>query len=191
MRLFAAVELSDAMKASLKEMQRSLAQFDAAVRWTVEGQMHLTLKFFGEVSDSRVAEICSAAGAIADDSAAFGMTLDGCGCFPPSGPARIVWAGLHVSGDGLEACHRACEEHFGDLGFEPDRRRFTPHLTIGRVRERRRADGLREAIVAVAPAPVSQHVDALSVFQSTLAPRGAQHTVISRHALRGASPSSP
>jgi 2'-5' RNA ligase len=189
MRLFVAVELSDEMKAALGKVQRSLSRFDQAVRWTGKDQMHLTLKFLGEVPDEDVMQVCSATERIAAASAPFETTLAECGCFPPRGPVRVVWAGLAVSGKELADCQRLGEQAYAELGFEPERRAFTPHLTLGRVREGKRADGLREVAAAARPAPAGHYVEEICVFHSKLGRDGAQHTVISRHPLRGTSPS--
>ena len=187
MRLFVAVELSKKVKEELGAIQAALGEFDREVRWPKPEQMHLTLKFLGEVRDERVAEISEAAGVAAADSRPFEIRLAGCGCFPPRGRARIVHVGVAEPSGALEDCRDHCEKVFADLGFAAERRPFSPHLTIGRVREDRTDGGLRRAVELISPQAVVQSVDAIYVVQSVLAPTGAQYTNLSRHALSATS----
>ncbi|MCP4593492.1 MAG: RNA 2',3'-cyclic phosphodiesterase [bacterium] len=186
MRLFTAIELSDEVKAMLGDMRRSLSSFDRTVRWVNADQMHLTIKFLGEVDDARVGGISKATAQIATDSSPFELEIGGTGCFPPEGKVRVVWVGVGEPSGALAACNRACEEKYADLGIARERRDYSPHLTLGRVRDDRTNDGLRVGVERVSLAARRQPVDRIVLVQSVLTPRGARYTVVSRHGLGGA-----
>ena len=186
MRLFVAVELDEPVKASLRKAQRALAAFDRAVRWVTSDQMHLTLKFLGEVPDARVEEVKAAAERVAQASSAFEIAVDGCGCFPPKGKVRVVWVGLDEPSGALAACNALCETGFAELGFARECRAFSAHLTLGRVRDDRTDGKLREAVEGVRVESCRQRADALCVIRSTLTPQGARYAVVSRCPLGGA-----
>lgn len=183
MRLFLAVALEDAVKRALRQAQRALASFDSLVRWTTQDQMHLTLKFLGEVEDGRVPDLSAAAECSAAESSSCTLMLAAPGCFPPRGRVRVVWAGLEEPTGVLASCQVAAEEHFGRLGFPREARPFSPHLTLGRVRDDRSDGALRRAVAEVEIAATHQPVTELCLFQSTLTPQGARYAVVSRHPL--------
>jgi 2'-5' RNA ligase len=186
MRLFVAIELSAEVKAALRQAQRALAEFDRAVRWVTADQMHLTLKFLGEVADGRADEICPTTDRIAQASPAFEMLVGGCGCFPPKGLVRVVWVGLDEPSGALAACSELCEARYAEIGFAREGRPFSPHLTLGRVREDRTDGKLRQAVTAGRMPALRQPATELCVVQSTLTPQGARYTIVSRHRFGGA-----
>ena len=171
-----AIELDDSGRRSLGEAQRLLRSFDRLVRWPPAQNLHLTLKFLGEVPDADVPGVCEAARLAAGRSAPFGFALEGLGCFPPKGPVRIVWAGVKPDGDGLPRCQRAVEEEMARVGFEPENRPFSPHLTIGRVRQGPNTRDLRAAVETTEWAGPRQRSEELVLFESQLRPTGAVYT---------------
>ncbi len=183
MRLFIAIELNDEIKAALRKAQGALSAFDRAVRWVTSDQMHLTLKFLGEVPDARVEEVTAAAGRVAQASSLFEMVVGGCGCFPANGRVRVVWVGLNEPSGTLAACNDLCEARYAEIGFDRERRTFSPHLTLGRVRDDRTGGKLREAVEGTRFEPLRQTVESMCVVQSTLTPHGARYAIIARHAL--------
>lgn len=185
MRLFVAIELDDVLKKALMTVQRRLSRFDADVRWTRLEQMHLTLKFLGEVPDDEVEPVCAAAESVAHQVEPFDLALDACGCFPPRGAVRIVHIGVAEPQGRLQRCRDLCQAVYADLGFEPERRAFSPHLTVGRVRQGRRADRLRQAVETTTCQNLSQPVKTVRVIRSDLKPTGACYTKIAEYALNG------
>jgi len=185
LRLFVAIELEPALTRQLARAQQRLAEYDREVRWTRPEQMHLTLKFLGDVPDAQVPAVCTTAANVAATTKPFDMTLGACGCFPPRGPVRIVHVSINESTGMLLRCQQLCEDAYADLGFPPENRAFTPHLTIGRVREDRTNGRLRAAVGGVRCEASAQSVDSLCVVQSVLAPSGARYTPVARHALAG------
>ncbi len=181
MRCFVAIELSADVRSRLGALQRRLSGLSSAVRWIRAEQIHLTVKFLGEVGDRQVAEVCELARAIADEHPPFELQVAGVGCFPPQGAARIVWAGLASLPAALTDCQSACEEVFAGLGFKQEHRAYRAHLTIGRVREASASQRIREALRAeegFAAGPFG--VGELVVFQSVLGRGGSRYSPLAR-----------
>ena len=184
MRCFLAIELSADVREQLGQLQKRLRALDRAVRWTRPDQIHLTLKFLGDVPDADVSSMCDAAAEVARRFPPFELRISGTGCFPPGGPARIVWVGIDGPPQPLVECHRACEETYARLGFEPEGRAYTPHLTVGRVRDGHAPGEIRAAVQAEAQFSLgSVAVAELVMFQSVLGPTGPTHTAIRRAPL--------
>ncbi len=185
MRLFIAIELSEAVKAALKAVQDSLGEFTREVRWARPEQIHLTLKFLGEVLDDQVEAVCAAAASVAGQTPPFEITLEACGCFPPRGAVRIVHCAVADRPHTLPKCNELCEGLYADLGFEREARPFRPHLTIGRVREDHTGGRLRAAVERTSCAAASQAVERLCVVQSVLDPTGARYSNVAAYGLGG------
>src|SRR5262249_25900967 len=153
MRLFVGIELPpetrsevDAAAAELRtRLSRTSPKLDA--RWVDSNKLHVTLWFLGEVADDRLPAVIAALDKPFQTSA-FSLRLAGVGALPASGPARVIWMGVPEGGVELRFAHAQIAERLGPLGFESDRKGYTAHLTIGRVRDPRSARGraLRETL---------------------------------------------
>jgi len=184
MRTFIAIELCEGIRSDLARLQGKLRTFDRAVRWVRTAQMHLTLKFLGEVEDNRIPGVITAVDQAVSNCSPFDLTVAGTGCFPNGGAPRVVWAGVDDPGGQLATCHEALERELDRLGFERDGRRFSPHLTLGRVKMAGAARGLRESLAALSDFDAgSQSVVELVVFASELRRGGAVHTPMHRAGL--------
>ncbi len=183
MRLFVAIELDDRIKQQLCAVKNNLSEFGRAVRWVRPEQMHLTLKFLGEVADDRVDAVCTAAAMASSRSEPFTIEGGGGGCFPPRGRVRVLHAHVSEGSGALQRCRDECEGAFAELGFPREERPFTPHLTLGRVREDRTNGRLRQAIDSTRIDAFSQRVTELFVVQSVLSPQGARYTNVARYEL--------
>lgn len=175
MRLFVAIPLVAEIRRMLLKTLRALAEFDRDVRWVREEQMHLTLKFLGEVADGDIPRVTGALTRAVAGCAAFELRIEGSGCFPARGKARVLWVGVADDG-GLSLCQREIEEHLADAGFPREDRPFSPHLTLGRVTEDRSGGALRTRVAGLRIAAIRQMVDAVVLMQSELHPAGARYT---------------
>jgi RNA 2',3'-cyclic 3'-phosphodiesterase len=135
MRCFIAVELDETIKDRIEAAQKLFKNLGGKVGWCNRGQMHLTLKFLGEVSDDLIPKAVEALKAAVAETAPFEMTVEGLGAFPPSGQPRVLWVGVRKCPPLFELQERI-EKQFNPLGFPREDRGFSPHLTLGRVRER-------------------------------------------------------
>ncbi len=183
MRLFVAIELNERIKAALGAVRLRLTEFERMVRWAKPDQMHLTLKFLGSCEDDRMAKIHEACDGVAKSTGPFELRLNGCGCFPSHGRVRVVWVGLDDRAGDVAACGEGCESRFAELGFAREQRDFSPHLTLGRVRDDRSDGGLRAAVAEVRVRPEHQKATELVLMQSELSPVGTQYAVMDRFRL--------
>ncbi len=181
MRLFVAVELEPVLKRSLSNVVRRLDAFRGDVRFVREEQMHVTVKFLGEVAAENVAAVSEACGQSAARSQRFELELTRCGCFPKGGDVRVIWGGSDELPAGLQACVEECESRLEGLGFPPEQRPFSAHVTVGRVKYDKSGGRLRQAVEALRVDRTCQMVDSLTLFESRLTRDGAKYAVVSRH----------
>ena len=188
MRLFIAIEFSDEVRSTLSELQAALMPECEGVRWIPAEQLHLTVKFLGEVPDRDVNKVAEAVGRAAGTATPCDLAIAGCGCFPPRGPVRIVWAGGSEDTGALVRCVEGVEAELAQLGYPKERRPFSPHITIGRVKEDRSGGRLRSAVDAHTYPSAKEAVTSITVMSSVLSPKGPTYTPVSRTNL-GRTPS--
>lgn len=104
-----------------------------AIKWVEPQNMHLTLKFFGDTPDKMVAPITDALHQVASDCPPSSFRVEGCGTFGSSGLPRVVWLGIRKA-DGLLRLSDCVNQKIAPLGYAPDKKLFTPHLTLGRIK---------------------------------------------------------
>ncbi|HOA72720.1 MAG TPA: RNA 2',3'-cyclic phosphodiesterase [Phycisphaerae bacterium] len=186
MRCFVAIELPDTVRNRLAELQTQLHGLDRTIRWTRPEQIHITIKFLGEVPDADVPQVCTSVTRTAARMPAIPLTVRGLGVFPPRGLTRIVWAGIDGPPAGLVACYGACEQALAELGFAPETRVFKPHLTLGRARDPRGARDVPRALEPFADFTAGSFTASqLVVFQSVLCRTGPTYTALARADLAG------
>ncbi len=186
MRLFVAAEVPEAVKTALAAAQEALRRADADVKWVRPPAMHLTLAFLGETPPEREPAAAAALRAAAAGAAPLVLEAAGLGTFGGRGSPRVVWAGLRGDLRELGALQAALAAGLREGGFALDPRPFSAHLTLGRVRGRRNARALADAVQHRADrcfgtVPVS----ALQLVQSTLTPAGPVYTVRESVAVGG------
>ncbi len=186
MRCFVAIELPDDVRRQLGKLQQRFEDLGRAVRWVRPKAIHLTLKFLGDVLDRDLTAVSQAVDDVASQCSPFDFVVQSTGCFPPRGGVRVVWVGVTETSGTLAACQRLCENAMGALGFPKESRPYVPHLTLGRVKDPRRAVNLRERVndhadfeAGVVPA------NELILFESRLSPQGAQYVPVHRAAFPG------
>lgn len=176
MRLFIAIDVPDPVVQSLQKLQDP----GMGIRWTTPDTIHLTLRFIGDVeADARDKLISNLAGVQADF---FHMTIKGIGYFPPRKHPRVVWVGIEEN-DTLMELQKEIETACRDAGLEPDERPFTPHITIGRVKDASKNEVLslinRHKQLRIEEIPVEE----FKLYESILYPDGAVHTPHKRFSL--------
>lgn len=188
MRLFIAVEMNTAVeeraRGVIEELRTRLSRQAprAKITWSAPERIHITVRFIGEADDARAQAIRAALGPTVD-APVFDLTVEGVGAFPPKGPPRVLWAGLTDGRDGLMNIERAVSQRLETLVPAEDRP-YSPHLTLGRVKE---PAGLSRATLfdGLADRPLGRvHVDAITLYESRLSPKGATHVPLQRTALR-------
>lgn len=182
LRLFIALELTPAAQSALENPLQTLQSIPGskAVRWTPLKNIHLTLKFLGDTPRSQVEDIQAAIGTAGKNISVLDMTIQGVGVFPNPKRPRIVWLGLEDHSKQLKTLQRNIEQQIEPLGFKPEKRRFSPHLTVGRVRKNADWDAvtrLGEAVKEIdAGINVEWTCENVSLVKSDLRPSGAVYT---------------
>jgi 2'-5' RNA ligase len=156
----------------------------SGVAWVAPENFHLTLKFLGHVDQPRLESVEAALAAAVGGRPRFELTCAGLGAFPTARRPRVIWAGVR---DGAKAAMRLAEaiEHaLAPLGFEPEGRAFSAHITLGRLRVPGRDPALTTALEAAGgrlfgTAPI----DRVALMRSDLSPRGARYTELAAFPL--------
>jgi 2'-5' RNA ligase len=191
-RTFIAIELDDELKDSLGHLQDRLrGQLSPrSVRWVQLQGIHLTLKFLGDTPLEKLEEVQVALAQAAAEISPFTFTVAGVGCFPNSRRPRVVWVGVQELTGSLVRLRDAVEDRVAPLGFPTERRRFSPHLTLGRVQRHASKSEVRELSEVVAAHTTGvldeMAVTAVSYIKSDLKPSGAVYTTLAEAKLKGA-----
>jgi 2'-5' RNA ligase len=189
MRLFVGLALGDAPRALAvrvaAELKPQLGR-GLEARWVPAENMHLTVRFIGYVPADRAPAVISAVSPPLD-FAPFEMALGGCGRFPPRGAPRVIWIGLTKGLPALTALHEEFNRRLAPLGFEPENRPYSAHLTLARIKDARAAAArqIDAAFEHIRTGTVAQRVDALTLFESRLSPRSATYVEVCRLPLNG------
>jgi 2'-5' RNA ligase len=184
-RLFIAIELSPGIRDWLGTAKSKLTPRipPGAVRWVDPGAIHLTLKFLGETPARRVGEIRAVLDSSAQACRPFPLTAEGLGCFPNTARPRVIWAGIR-GGPNLGDLQKHLEEGLGRIGFPAEHRAFSPHLTLGRVKDGvsgARLEEIGRAVEAVSmESTAGMDAKDVCLFKSVLRPGGAEYTILHR-----------
>jgi 2'-5' RNA ligase len=184
MRLFLAIDLPDALRREIGELQERLRPVLGGWRWVRPEGIHLTLRFLGEVSPADDARHREAWRRAAGESPAVGFTVGGLGVFPPRSSPRVLWIGVESTRppDGLGVLAASLEAAARAEGFPEETRPFRPHLTLARAERRgrpRRPEPERTARLGDVEA------SEVVLFESRLGPRGARYTALEAFPLGG------
>jgi 2'-5' RNA ligase len=179
-RTFIAVEIPPSVQQELARIQERLKQGRLPVRWVAPEKVHLTLKFLGEISPEQVTAVGEATARVAADSQPFDLEAVGIGVFPNVRRPRVVWVGVEGDLGVLRRLQAYLETALAGLGFSPERRPFSAHLTMGRVRRRTSPGDARHVGEVVTGLQVSSlgrwRVDEIVVVRSDLRPTGPIYT---------------
>jgi 2'-5' RNA ligase len=185
MRTFVAIPLPENTKSTLSLMQASLKSTGADVRWASTSSIHMTLKFLGEIDPPALPRLTCCLAAAAAGESPFSLVVGGLGAFPNLRNPRVVWCGLEGELDRLMALQAKVEAGCSKLGFPPEERSFSPHLTLGRVKGSRNLAALGDCIRAGSPLRADLRVEVLNIYKSTLTPSGAIYGVLEQISLTG------
>jgi 2'-5' RNA ligase len=173
MRAFVAVPLGDAVRGVLVRVQEALRRADADVKWVEPHNLHLSIKFLGEIAEDEAERL---AALLREETArwpALALEYAGVGTFPERGLPRVVWAGCRGDLEKLAGLARAVERAAEQVGVPRENRPFVAHLTLGRVKSGRNERRLRAAIENQRNVPVGkEEVARLVLYRSTTLPEG-------------------
>lgn len=185
MRLFVAVVPPPVVREEALRGARSLP-WEGNVRWLPPENVHLTLKFLGEIPETEIPALTPALGAACAEHAAFELALSGAGAFPSKKRARVLWVGVGEGSQALRELAGTVEEALASLGFAREKRPFHPHATVGRARgeEVRLGESERETGIG----SLRFRVEAVDLVQSRLSKEEAVYSTVASFPLGTGSP---
>ena len=186
-RVFCAVELPDEVRARLEDHVRRLRKEvpEAAASWSRVENIHLTLKFFGNVEVKRIERISAAAERAVKAFSAFQIGVGGTGVFPRPSRPQVLWIGISDPSGQLAALQERFENECAVEGFPKEDRAYRPHLTIARLRKPEGARQLADTHLQMKFEMIEMPVKEIVIFHSELSPKGSTYTIISAADLRG------
>ncbi len=189
-RSFIAIEIPSEVRAQLAALEEKLkARRHPCVKWVDPQSVHLTLKFLGSVPVDTIPQIVEAATRRTEPLSPFSLQIGGTGAFPGWQRPQVVWVGIRGEIARLAALQKELEVALSPLGFPPESRAFSPHLTIGRLRDRasledRRRFGQWAQSVELESSP-SFEVHALGLMKSELTLNGPVYSKLAAVELKG------
>ena len=183
MRLFVALELDEAVRARITALLRQLEPAARQVKWVKPQSLHLSLKFIGEQPEDRLPALVEAlAGVPAPGPLELGFR--GLGCFPNERHPRVFWVGL-LAPPALGQLATGVERALAPLGIEPAQRPFSPHLTLGRLRQGSRVPVLPPEWEVHRSEDLGRYTATeLFLYQSRLFPHGAEYVKLKHFPLK-------
>lgn len=181
LRAFIAIDLPQPIQEAIEKQTSRLRQAagDGLVRWIPPQNIHLTLKFLGNIAASHMDFLKQLLHQTADSHQPFDVQIGGIGSFPNSKLPRVLWAGVHAPAD-LASLQKNIEAGAARLGYEKEARPFSPHLTLGRVRQGIDSRDLQKISAALNGIQIgnigSARVDAVHLYKSELRPEGSLYT---------------
>jgi 2'-5' RNA ligase len=187
MRCFVAVDAPDDVRELLVRVQEALRRAESDVKWVEEVNLHLSLKFLGDVTDAQVAQLKELLAVEAARWPPMKLTYAGIGAFPDHGLPRVVWAGATGDLEKLAGLAVAVERAAEQVGVPREGRPFVAHLTLGRVKSGRNAKRLQSAIENQRQVPLGGDlVREFVLYQSTLTSEGPVYEALARFPLTSA-----
>jgi len=183
LRSFIAIELPGEIKASLEGIQQSLKKSGADIRWVKTGNIHLTLKFLGDIEEKSVTAIIHALKGACKNHKIFRVEILGIGTFPAKRSPRVLWAGVNGNGE-LGKLQAEIDDAMASQGFDPEKRVFSPHLTLGRFKSSHGRGALMEKMDLIKHESFGLFdVRSIYLIKSDLNPSGAVYSRLAEFPL--------
>lgn len=181
-RAFVAVDMDEASVVSrLVEAQRTLRNLGADLKLVEPENIHATVRFLGEVPAATIELVKEQMNEV--KFSPFEMEFAGLGAFPNLRKINVVWVGMRKGGEEISRIFEQLEPRFRKIGFEPDRKGFSPHVTIARVKTGRMREELAKFVEEMRDTPFGViHVEELRLKRSVLMPKGPAYSTI--HTIR-------
>lgn len=188
-RSFIAIELPEEIKSELHQLQAELKiTRHAFVKWVTPESIHITLKFMGNISSQKVAEIIRVMEEASQGVSSFQLKIGRLGAFPNLRQPRVLWLGIEGETDELAALQRRIDSGLVPLGFAQETRPFSPHLTLARLREKTSPEERRQFGEFLMKAPPGLNhefsISSISLMRSQLLPVGAVYNRLAEVRLK-------
>ena len=183
-RSFIAINLNPEIKEYLVSLQASLNIHDTKIKWVGKSNLHLTMKFLGDISLEQTELVKSALKEIANLFSPFNIKLSSnIGIFPTYQMPRIIWVGIKEGIDGLAELYNRIENNLSKKGFPREAKDFSGHITIGRVKFIRDKTNLIQMLKGIEVDNVTQKIDSFDLMESRLTPGGPIYNITAKFPL--------
>jgi 2'-5' RNA ligase len=184
-RTFAAIDIPPFVKDFIGEFIKHIRGRRRGIKWVNTDNLHITLKFIGEHDEELTQAVESALTPIAAAATPFEITISHMGAFPDRNNPRIIWQKIETRPPlSLLNLHSSIEAALEPLGIEREKRKFSSHLTIGRIKQPSDLEGLWAYEQQHPFPPISFEAESFSLYRSVLKPKGAQYTVLKNYSLQ-------
>jgi 2'-5' RNA ligase len=174
LRLFVAASIPDAELVRIDNETKDLRDRLIGARWAPIDNQHITLKFLGRTEARRLTDVVDVIEGVAERYGPSRLTVSGLGVFPSTRRARVLWAGLHDEAGLLTSLAGDLAGDLTSLGYKPEKREFTPHLTLARFRNPVPVEPERLELEDGAPFTLAK----IELHRSHLSPKGARYEVL-------------
>jgi 2'-5' RNA ligase len=173
LRTFIAIPLSSEIQQFLSQVQDHLKKLDCNIKWVNPENIHLTLKFLGDVKPKKIDAIKQTLEELAKNMRPINIELTQIGAFPNAKNPHVLWIGIKDDEHQIARFASSVEDNFGKIGFKKEKKPFSPHITLGRIRSPKNIQLLSEAISNYAlPVDLKQIAQNITLYKSTLTPAG-------------------
>ena len=171
LRAFLAIDVDEDLKAKMYRIVKEFKQIDARIKYVELENLHLTLKFFGDIDTEGIDLLSSKIENVVSNFDKFTVKIKGCGAFPNTNRIKVIWLGLDEDAI-VKQLHDELDKEFVKLGFDKDRK-FSTHLTIGRMKSAKGKDKVKSKIEEFSEVEIGEMcVDKIILKKSTLTPQG-------------------
>lgn len=170
-RAFLAMDIDDDLKPKINKVIKQFKSIDAKIKYVELNNLHLTLKFFGDIDTNGLNLLEDAIERVVSDFRPFSIKIKGCGAFPNTNRIRVIWLGIDED-EIIKDLHDRLDKEFVKLGFDADRK-FSTHLTIGRMKSPKNKNHVKSTIEEIEDIEIGEmEVNRISLKKSTLTPQG-------------------
>lgn len=184
-RTFIAIAIPDHIRESIGDFQNRLRKTGANVKWIRPESIHITLKFLGDVPVEGIDDIAEMVQKAVRQRGPFEVSVGGVGTFPNDRRPRVLWIGVEKGSESISDIARGIDGALSELGYEREKRKYSAHLTIGRVRSPKGIDSAITTMHSDGFEWETFHVGSVDVMKSQLLPTGAVYTKLREIKLRG------
>jgi 2'-5' RNA ligase len=183
-RSFIAIKLPPEIRDCLERIINRLKPSTGDVRWVKADAIHLTLKFLGDVEEGRIPEIAGCIERCVQGISPFALAVRGLGAFPGENSPQVIWISAVDESGSLARMQRSLEEGLAHVGFTKEKRPFSPHLTLGRLKSPRGKEAVRRGLAELKHTDCGSFTaDGVSLIKSDLKPSGPVYTVLQSFSL--------
>jgi 2'-5' RNA ligase len=179
-RTFIAIEIPASIQKQIALLQNRLKSMGGGISWVKTDNIHLTLKFLGDVSQELMQQVIEATKKSCEAIKLFDLEIKGAGFFPDSKRPRVLWVGCEENSGNLLKIHQNLDILLSALGFEKELRKFSPHLTIGRVKEQHKSGEIPRLLQQTPFITEKFVVSEVIVMKSQLHPAGSIYTPLAK-----------